>query len=124
MAASATLRGVFALLLALSVGGKLIANSRAMDGAWPALEKSQIVDFFNRHGFVAGDTGDDAVSPFVQATAGDCHLLAVHAAPQGWHRDIVRRMASPQEEVFFVLDGAMNRDQPVWLTWTRHYWAC
>jgi hypothetical protein len=113
---------MFALALVLSVGGKIVAANRSLDGTWQAPDNSPMTAFLDRHGFRVGRNEDTVDSPFIRADAGDCRLLAVYAAPQGWHRDIVRQMASAQDEAFFVFRGAVYQDQPLWQTWTRHYW--
>ena len=56
------------------------------------------------------------------AESGGCRLLTVIAAPQGWHRDIIRRSASPGDVILFAFNGATYQDQPTWLTWVHHYW--
>lgn len=122
---SARLRLLFALLLALSVGGKVLAGDQSLRGAEQAersTAQDRIAEFLGRHGFEVGKAGDPLNVPFVPAAAGDCHLLAVLAAPEGWHRDITRRLASPQDQVFFVFDAMVYQDQPEWLPWVHHYW--
>ncbi len=100
----------------------MIAANRSLDGTWQTPDNSRIVVFLDRHGFQVDRNDRSDGSPFVQAAAGGCRLLAVFAAPQGWYRDIIRRLAGPQDEVFFVFGGAVYPDQPIWQTWTRHYW--
>jgi hypothetical protein len=53
---------------------------------------------------------------------GDCRLLVALVAPQGWHRDIVRQLASQYDQVFFVFGGVVYQDQPTRLTLMHQYW--
>jgi hypothetical protein len=125
MHASPGFRLLFAVLLALSVGGKLVAGPQSLRGAEQTMQgdtKGQIAVFLSRHGFRVGEIEDQPDSLFVSATAGECRLLAVLAAPGGWHRYILRRLASPQDQVFFVFDATIYQDQPIWRPWVHHYW--
>lgn len=125
MAVSPALKGAFALLLALSIGGKIIAADRSLQGAGPPEADAalgEIAAFFDRHGFRVSEVGGEPDLPSVRATAGGCELLAVLAAPEGFHRDIIRRSASEQDRVFFVFDAVAYPDQPMLLTWTHHQW--
>lgn len=127
MAVSPTLKGLFAFLLAVSVGGKIIAVSWSpAEGTWSApysAGNTEIAAFFDRHEFLArkdeNNMGDVFVGPGV---AGDCHLLVINATPEGWVRDAVRQLASRNDEVFFVFDGTVYQDQPTWHTRMHYYW--
>jgi hypothetical protein len=123
--ASARFKLLFVLLLALSVGGKVIAGSQSLRGAEQAMqstEKGQVIAFLGRQGFRM-DAADSQPEPeFMPAVAGDCRLMAVLAAPQGWHRDITYRFAVPEDQVFFVFDAEVYQDQPAWRPWIYHYW--
>lgn len=125
VAASPTLKGAFALLLALSVGGKIIAADRSHPGVEPTAAGAladDVAAFFDRHGFRVDEDRGTFELPSVRAVAGECELLAVIAAPEGFHRDIIRRAASERDRVFFVFDAVTYPDQPLWLTWTHHQW--
>jgi|tagenome__1003787_1003787.scaffolds.fasta_scaffold20850676_1 hypothetical protein len=125
MAASPMLRGLFVLLLALSVGIKIIAGNQSVHSESQTVRstaKDEIATFLNDHGFQVGEVEADPDFPFVTATAGDCRVLAVLAAPQGWHRDIVHRLALPHDQGFFVFGGVVYQDQPTWLTRMHEYW--
>jgi hypothetical protein len=126
VAASLTLRRLFVLLLALSVGTKIIALNQSVRGAdqpTQSTTRDEIAAFFTHQGFEVSKVEAQSESPFVPAAAGDCRLLAVLAAPQGWHRDLVRQLASPHDQVFFVFGGVVYEDQPTWLTWIHKYWS-
>ena len=50
-------------------------------------------------------------------------MLIAEVAPQGWHRFILRRLASDGDQVFFLFRGRKYEEQPVWLTRLTAYWA-
>jgi len=58
----------------------------------------------------------------VPAIRGECRVLVAAVAPQGWHRDILRRLAGPGDQVAFLVDGRLYDDQPVWQTLSQYYW--
>jgi hypothetical protein len=119
--ASPRLKLLFTLLLGLSVSGKVISHSlRGTEQMMQNTEISEIAAFLGRHGFQVGEAQPDF--PFVPAAVAGCHLLIASAAPEGWHRDITRRLASPQDQAFFVFDGVVYQDQPAWRPWLYSYW--
>ncbi|MDP3418490.1 hypothetical protein [Falsiroseomonas sp.] len=113
------------MLLALSVGGKVIAGNQSLRGVEQAMqntEKGQVIAFLYRQGFQMDATGIEMEDVFLPVVAGDCHLVAVLAAPQGWHRDITHRVALPEDQIFFVVGAKVYQDQPAWGPWIYHYW--
>ena len=114
---------VFVLLLALSIGLKLTASSRSIRDAEQTVTTADraVAAFLDRQGFrtVIGGQPDFR---FVSAVAGECRLTAVLAAHQGWHRSVIHQIATAQDQVLFVFGAALYQDQPVWLTWSSHYW--
>lgn len=122
---SARLKLLFALLLALSVGSKVGVGSQSLrseEQATQDKERGQITAFLDRRGFQVDQPESQLEAELVPAAAGNCRLLVVLAAPQGWHRDVVRRFASPHDHVFFVFDATVYQDQPMWLPWFHYYW--
>lgn len=118
------LRMGLALLLVISVGGKIAISNQSPRVADATMGKTATVElaaFLNRQGFRV--ESDWPESPFVSATAGDCRITALVAAPQGWHRNILRQTASGTDQVLFVYGNTIYQDQPVWLTWTDYYWS-
>jgi hypothetical protein len=119
------LKTIFGLLLVLSVGGKILLSHESpliaeanMDGA----AKVDLLAFLDRQGFRVHSAKDSPESEFVSAAAGNCHLIASVIAPQGWNRSVLRQLAKGQDQLLFIYDGNFYPDQPVWLTWTDHYW--
>ena len=59
----------------------------------------------------------------LEATSGSCRILVALAAPQGWHKDAIRQLAKPSDQVSYAFEGTLYADQPVWRTWTNFYWS-
>lgn len=113
---------VLAVLLVASVGAKLTHGGAASYLDPPGDEKAAIAWELREHGFRVSEGADDPDSPFVPAIREECSVLVATVAPQGWHRDILRRLAGPEDRVAFLVDGRLYDDQPVWRTMSRHYW--
>jgi hypothetical protein len=125
VAALLVLRMSFVLLLVVSVSGKLALSNQSASVVEATMERTatgELVAFLNRQGFSVESTNHWPESPFVSAIAADCRLIALVAAPGGWHRDILGQLASGKDQVLFVYRATVYRDQPVWLTLTDHYW--
>jgi hypothetical protein len=111
---------LFAVLLIVTLSLKvLVIRTQPGSEQRVATVRIQIAGFLTRHGFQP-DPGD---SIGVSAHSGGCHLLIAEAAYQGWHRDSIRRMAAPGDQLLFFFRGRMYPDQPVWLTRLSGQWA-
>ena len=85
--------------------------------------RTHIATFLARQGFKP-DRAIAGQNPIaITGHSGGCHLLIADVAPQGWHRFILRRLASGGDQVFFVFRGRKYEEQPVWLTRLTAYWA-
>jgi hypothetical protein len=114
-------RAFFLLLLSLSVGTKLVLGAAARDIDDPTAAKEVISGFLSNRGFHV-EANDQTNSPFVLAGKDKCRLLVAAVAPQGWDRDAIRQLSSQGDRGFFVVDGQVYEEQPVWRTWTTYYW--
>jgi len=96
VAASPGLRASFVLLLVASVGAKFAIGNPSLRVVETTMEKSakaEIGAFLNRQGFRVDNIQDQTDSLFVSAINGSCHLIAMAAAPQGWHRGLLQQLA-------------------------------
>jgi hypothetical protein len=126
VAVSPTLKAAFVLLLALSVGGKIVIAGRSQPGGGrtgpSAAEAEAVGAFFARHGFQDTEVSGTEDLPSVRAAAGECKLLAILVGPDGYQRSIVRHLAAPGDRVLFVFNAVVYPDQPTWRTWTHFHW--
>lgn len=97
-------------LAAASVAPKL-PGAAAPQPQPPAAVLARMLE---RGGFSVSDVTSDADLPMLSAQAPGCRMLVGIVAPQGWHRDVVRRMAVPGTRLAYVVDGAVGPEQPPW----------
>jgi len=97
--------------LAIKVPGSLSENEPAGDDI-----PGRVTEFLRSHGFVSEPHVADVDMFSMSARAGECRLLVAILSPQGWHRDIVKKLAPAGSEVFFFYAGKVYEDQPVMLT--------
>jgi hypothetical protein len=111
---------LFAALLIATLSLKvLVIRTQPGSEQREATVKTQIACFLTRHGFQL----DPAASIGVSAHSGGCRLFIAEVAYQGWHRDSVRRLAAPGDQLLFFFRGRMYPDQPVWLTRVSGQWT-
>ncbi len=110
----------FAVLLILTLVLKVLAAPNQLGPEERAnMVRNQIAGFLARHGLQPGL--DDSLG--VSGRSGECRLLVVEAAYQGWHRDTLRRLAAQKDQLRFYFRGRMYADQPIWLTRLSGHWA-
>jgi len=119
MSCSPALKWFIALLLPLTLGWKLTVHpddpSELTDG---------LVEFFARHHFDVLVTEDSmGQSPAIQATAGECRLLAGKIWSGGDNWQFARRFAGPTDHIFVVFRGQVYSAQPTSLTAVSEVWS-
>lgn len=103
--------------LVLTLGVKILLRPAASDENQARSAQSRLVEFLTRQHFsvsVANRAVEGQAS--IVATTGVCRILVVRSPPMGWDRDLVRRLASPADEVFVLYGGKTYNEQPTWLT--------
>ena len=127
MLALSQLRALLIALLILSIGIKVAARSHQLyaDAETETVQQAErrdVVDFFRHHGFRVERDESEPEASVIPALAGECRMLIVLASPQGWKQDVVRQLATPEDQTFFVYNGGRYREQPVWRTLIDYYW--
>jgi hypothetical protein len=115
---------LLALLLILSLSLKVpgsISLQTDTDAARNVADR--VADFLKRHEFqaVEKNTSDEDLF-LLSAVAGECHMLVALLSPLGWHRDVIRKLVSPGDQLLFVFDGMIYPTQPVLRTRFDDYW--
>jgi len=105
--------GLLILTLSFKVSDSI---SQSMSGQQDEMVRTHIATFLARYGFQPNRAIADKYPMGVSGRSGDCNLLIAEAAFQGWYRDVLRRMASGEDQFFFFFRGHKYQDQPVWLT--------
>lgn len=111
---------LMALLALALLAGIALKRPGAATEAAPDLQQASIeatMDFLRRNGIAVRPPRRDLDLAILRGTGPDgCRLAVAILAPQGWHVGVVRHMAGPQDEAFFVYSGTVSEGQPVWRT--------
>ncbi len=115
------LEGALLVLLVVTVALKVSVMGAPIGK--PHDPEAGVAAFLKEHGFESiVHPGEDDPRVF-QATRADCRVLTSIVAPRGWHRDVIRQLAEDHDRLFYVFRGSIYPEQPVFLTWTDHYWT-
>lgn len=115
------LKALLGVVLIVSVSSKWMANST--DDPVDHLDiQHHVGSFLTRHGFALTESEHQVDFSLLPAEKGSCELLVAEASPIGWYRHVIRSLAGPGDEVFFVFRGEIYSEQPKWLTWAHYYW--
>jgi hypothetical protein len=122
---SPALKWFILLLLPITLGWKLAvrpaADSSERNDKQVQLE---VADFLVRQHFTVGRSEQiEEGRPMIQATVGGCRMLIAKSPALGTDRDVLRRYATGEDQVFVVFRGRVYADQPDWLTVSDFLWA-
>jgi hypothetical protein len=114
MSASRVLRGLLVVIAVVSLSLKM-ANGMGAAPAAPDHLRHQLAAFLEREGFrVDGSQqGSDFHLPVVKATRDECRLVAI-VSPKGGQRAFLTQLAAPGDQVSFVFQGRIYKEQPIW----------
>ena len=115
-------KALFIVLLLLSVSLKVLWNGSHDENAAGGIAE-HVSTFLLRKGFQTEKRTSDEDLFLVSATGGGCRLLVAVLAPEGWHRDVIRKLAPQDSQLIFVYNGTVYADQPVMLTRFNQYWS-
>jgi hypothetical protein len=104
--------------LAIKIPGSMSGKEVAVDN-FPR----RVTEFLRRSGFTTEPHVSDVDMFSIAAHSGECRILVAVLSPQGWHRDIIKKLAPDGSEVFFFYDGKVYDDQPVTRTRFDDYWT-
>ena len=108
---------VLVVLLAFSLGWKVAARSIA--GEQPTERNIQVAvaEFLARQHFdVSMLERVEEGKPAIAASSGSCRILVAKSPALGWDRDLIRRYADAEDQIFVVFRGRTYSDQPTFLT--------
>ena len=119
------------LIPKLALGSLLILtlSLRAHDGVSQSWDekaeaaKTQAAAFITQHGFELDHSSMSQHANTVFSRSGGCQLRITVAAPQGWNRYILRRIASDGDHFFFLFRGRKYQELPIWQTRLSTYWT-
>lgn len=121
---SPVLKWSLLLLLPLTLGLKLTVRPGGSVELSNKSAQLRVADFLARQRFtvILSDTLEEG-QPNVRATAGACRILVAKSPAVEWGRDLLRRHATPADQVFVVFRGRVYQEQPAWLTVSDFLWS-
>jgi hypothetical protein len=119
---------LLALLLLLTLGWKwaVISYGGASDPGEPEEKPAarEVGAFLARNHFrVAGPREFVFGMQLIEASTGLCGMRVAISASRGWHRDLIRNMASSADRTFVVFRGSIYPEQPMWRTVPDFLWS-
>jgi hypothetical protein len=84
---------------------------------------AHVIDFLKSNGFETEPLDSDLDMFSIAAHSGSCHILVAMLSPQGWHREVIKKLAPQDSNVFFFYNGKVYDDQPVLQTRFDDYWT-
>ena len=115
---------IVVVLLSLTLGWKVTARRTA--GEQPTERNMQvaIAEFLVRQHFsVSLSERVEEGKPAIVANSGPCRMLIAKSPALGWDRDLVRRYADAEDQVFVVFRGRIYSDQPTFRTALDALWS-
>jgi hypothetical protein len=121
---SRALKWFLVLLLPLTLGWKVLVHSVEANDPTERSE-DRVASFLVGHQFsLVGIEKMTGELPVVRVTGGpSCQMLVALASPRGWHRDMLRTLATPSDRTFVVFRGRVYSEQPMLLTITSFLWS-
>jgi hypothetical protein len=108
---------VLVVLLAFSLGWKVVARSIAGEPPTEPNVQAAVAEFLVRQHFVVSITEHlEEGKPAVSANSGSCRILVAKSPAVGWDHDQIRRYADAEDRVFVVFRGLLYSDQPTFRT--------
>jgi hypothetical protein len=115
---------ILILLLALTIGWKVVARSTAGDQVSDRDIQAAVAEFLARQHFaVSVSEKVEESKPSVGANSGSCRILVARSPAVGYDRDLIQRYAEADDHVFVVFRGQVYTDQPTFLTVSDALWS-
>lgn len=108
---------VLILLLAVTLGWKVVARSSATTQQSDRDIQAQVAEFLVRQHFgISLSEQVEEGKPLISATSGVCRLLIAKSPALGWDRDLIRQYADAEDHLFVVFRGHIYSHQPTFIT--------
>ena len=118
MKSSRALSGfVLLALLVLTLGWKVIARASSDERPTDRSIQARLAEFLTRERFrVSLSERVEEGKPVIVAHSGPCWILIAKSPALGWNRDLIRRYAGAEDQIFVVFRGRIYSDQPTFRT--------
>jgi len=105
------------VLLSVSLGWKVLARAAPNEQPTDRAVQVRLAEFLIRQHFsVSMAERVEEGRPALTANSGSCRLVAIRSPALGWDRDLIRRYAETDDQVFIVFRGRVYADQPTFRT--------
>ena len=104
---------ILLVFLSLTLGWKVFARATREEQPTDRSIQVRVAEFLARQHFSISmlEHAEDG-KPSVTANSGSCRILVMKSPALGWDRDLVRRYADAEDQVFVVFRGRIYSDQP------------
>jgi hypothetical protein len=119
MVASLVLRGLLVIVAIMSLSLKVVNGVAAVPTVPSHLKhqlERQVAVFLEQEGFLIDENqqGSDFHIAVVKAIRDECRLLLAMVSPKGEQRAFLTQLAAPGDQVSFVFQGRIYKEQPIW----------
>jgi len=112
------------MLLSLTLGWKVTTRWAAGEQPTERNMQEAIAEFLVRQHFsVSLSERVEEGKPAIVANSGPCRMLIAKSPALGWDRDLIRRYADAEDQVFVVFRGRIYSDQPTFRTALDALWS-
>ena len=115
---------VLLVLLSLSLGWKVLARTIPDERPTDRAIQARVGEFLvGQHFSVSLSERAEDGKPAVTAVSGSCRILVIKSPAVGWDRDLIRRYAEVEDQIFVVFQGRVYPDQPTFRTVLDALWS-
>jgi hypothetical protein len=115
---------IILLFLSLTLAWKVIARATPHEQPTDRNIQDRVAEFLIRQHFsVSMMERAEEGKPAITANSGSCRMIVMRSPALGWDRDLVRRYADAEDQVFVVFRGRIYSDQPTFQTAVDALWS-
>jgi len=115
---------VLLVLLSLTLAWKVIARATPHEQPTDRNIQIRLAEFLVRQHFsVSMMERAEEGKPAITASSGSCRMIVMRSPALGWDRDLVRRYADAEDQVFVVFRGRIYSEQPTFQTAVDALWS-
>jgi hypothetical protein len=115
---------IILLFLSLTLAWKVIARATPHEQPTDRNIQDRVAEFLIRQHFsVSMMERAEEGKPAITGNSGSCRMIVMRSPALGWDRDLVRRYAGAEDQVFVVFRGRIYSDQPTFQTAVDALWS-
>jgi len=124
VSSSAALKWFVLVVLLLTLGWKVAARSYVSSQPDETAGATRVAEFLVRNHFELVESKEIAFRlQLFRAAAPACRMFVAVEEPRGWHRDLIRSLATATDRTFVVFGGRIYQNQPMLLTVSDFLWS-